>query len=353
MKPGSARITIIVFSLLLFLVPIIYDLLSESTSGGIGKHQWALIFIAVANLGFLLFPRIVSAVASVELIVVVTAVMAEVVITSVYLFTPLLDPPRSYVVHADPDSAGSAQLDLPGMRISSVPRRQARITGNTVEWIGTRKGNNWGYSDKDDFVMEKNPGTLRIAVFGDSFTDAQYLDISWPDKVEEIAGESDRNLELYNFAFNGAGLGNWWYSLRFDIHSRDWDFDAFVFAVASSDLYRGLEYDGKRYVWEDLGRIFDGRGYLAKMPIEEKPGAAWSVPSFYVDTKVFEAAISGNWSPPPETANKPLAPYLFNTLLAAYLYEPRELYASALDRGWLDVVEDVKRMVANKPVLVI
>jgi hypothetical protein len=114
-----------------------------------------------------------------------------------YVFPP---PPRVYSVFSRMDR--TVRFDpVSGSRYTTIPSRVAQIADGKVDRITQFKGNNQGFSDRDDFYPERRRsrdateprsrsfpetgGWTRIAVLGDSFTGAVYLAESWPDKVED------------------------------------------------------------------------------------------------------------------------------------------------------------------------
>jgi len=80
-----------------------------------------------------------------------------------------------------------------------------------MEYVGHIRGNNQGFPDRDDFHPRRERADgARLAVMGDSFTSAQFIEMNWPDRVEERFAASGGRITLMNFAVDGAGLANWW-----------------------------------------------------------------------------------------------------------------------------------------------
>src|SRR5262245_58889199 len=124
-----------------------------------------------------------------------------------------------------------------GYRVGSAPFRVVRITNGQLEFVGLRLGNAQGFCSWYDFGPERPPGyRSRIAVFGDSFTDAYYLAQSWPDRVEHLARVRGEPIQLLNFAQFGAGLANWWSIIKRYLDADRYQIDGVIFAVWESDL---------------------------------------------------------------------------------------------------------------------
>jgi len=133
-------------------------------------------------------------------------------------------------VHFDP---------VPGVSLTSEPSRFARITRGRIEYVGMIRGNNRGFPDRDDFHPSRGTsGRRRVAVCGDSFTAAQYLERSWPDVVENLSRETDCPLDLLNLSIDGAGLANWWSILIRMVGKEHFEIDGIIFAVYGNNLRR-------------------------------------------------------------------------------------------------------------------
>ena len=153
-------------------------------------------------------------------------------------------------VHFDP---------IRGFRLTSTSSRYARMTKGIIEYVGTFRGNSQGFPDRDDFSPDRTePNALRLAVFGDSFTAAQYLDMNWPDALEDLVNKKDgtAKIELLNFAVDGGGLANWWSILTHIIHKEQYQIDALLFAVYPGNLFRGFSVSEHRgYSRPMFGRV--------------------------------------------------------------------------------------------------
>jgi hypothetical protein len=155
------------------------------------------------------------------------------------------DPDRGYILQPTPSRfARITNGAIADMQL----RGRLNLTGHRViEYVGTFKGNNHGFPDRDDFALgHKPPGVRRYAIFGDSYSAAQYLETSWSDRVEQLFKDSGRTIELYNFSVDGGGLGNW-HSIIFNIiEKNDYRLDGFIFAVFDADLNRTFSYSDHR-----------------------------------------------------------------------------------------------------------
>ena len=115
--------------------------------------------------------------------------------TSLFLFDE-----SSKTVHFD---------SIRGYMLTKQPSRWTRITNGTVEFVGWMKGNSQGFPSRTDFGPARPDGsTRRIAVLGDSFSAAEYLDTNWPDRTQALAEASGEKLQLLNFSLDGIGLAN-------------------------------------------------------------------------------------------------------------------------------------------------
>lgn len=173
-------------------------------------------------------------------------VVAEAIATTLYLRGDM--DPVSIWIHEEIEDGSTIQFDpITGYRLTQTPSRMACIaTNGVVESVGTIRGNNQGFPDRDDFEAKKSgPSLHRFAVFGDSFSAAQYLEVNWPDRSEELAGESGIALELLNFSIDGGGYLNWWRALQGVIDADGYELDGVIFAVYGNDLRRPF------VIWDD------------------------------------------------------------------------------------------------------
>jgi hypothetical protein len=172
--------------------------------------------------------------------VVATYALVEAVATIRYLVTSA--PPDPYWIYED--SGRTIRFDpIRGYRLSSTPSRFARISHGEVEYVGHIRGNNQGFPDRDDFHPRRERADgARLAVMGDSFTSAQFIEMNWPDRVEERIAASGGRITLMNFAVDGAGLANWWSILRGIIEPEAYELDGIIFACYWGDLRRPFTF---------------------------------------------------------------------------------------------------------------
>jgi hypothetical protein len=158
------------------------------------------------------------------------------------------------------DSGRTVHFDpVSGYRLTTVPSRWARITNGVVEYVGTLYGNRQGYPHAHDFTIRREyPEQVRIAVLGDSFTAARFLQVNWPDRVEQEWKRGGHPIELMNFSIDGGGLANWWSVLRRLVDAQGYELDGVVFAVFDTDLFRRFLFaEDRGYRSHMYGRVPD------------------------------------------------------------------------------------------------
>jgi hypothetical protein len=216
---------------------------------------------------------------------------------------------RVGVIHTSPsifiqeETEDTIRFDaVRGYKISPDPARMARITDGSIEFSGVLQGNNEGFPDKHDFFPKrKDPDTIRIAVFGDSFTAAQYIRVSWPDRVEEFMNVGRKKVELLNFSVDGAGLANWWSILIRLVKEEEYELDGIIFAVLDGpifgDLYRGFTVSDHRDSVANIFRYRDWHPGNWPKTFEEAEPFLEEQPIHIVSQKQFDAALQGKWNP--------------------------------------------------------
>jgi len=95
--------------------------------------------------------------------------------------------------------------------------------------------NNEGFICNIDY-KKKKPSHIkkRYIVLGDSYTDAEFLEETWVDRLNKELPDS---IEFYSFARSGGGLKNW-HKVYFEEILPNYEFDGIIIAVAEDDLYR-------------------------------------------------------------------------------------------------------------------
>jgi len=189
-----------------------------------------------------------------------------------------------------------------GYRITSQSARLARITHGTLEFQGVFKGNNQGFPDKDDFIPERqDEDTVRIGVFGDSFTSAQFIETNWPDRVEELFESRGKKVELLNFSVDGAGLANWWSILLRHVKTEGYQLDAVLFAVFEEpkfgDLYRGFTASDHRDSVARSFRFKDWNPDTWPKTYEEAKPHFNELPIHILTHEQFDGVLEGTWHP--------------------------------------------------------
>jgi len=244
------------------------------------------------------------------------------------------------------DSGRTWRFDpVSGYRLSRTPSRFIRVTNGALEFVGTARGNSQGFADRDDFGPKRpQPDVPRIAVFGDSFTEAQYLGQNWPDRAEDLAREEGKPVELLNFAISGGGLANWWSILTRRLEPERYELDGVIFAVFAGDLRRKFSfYDhtggdhplfGRAASWDPATwptTLAEARPYL-----EVHPGSILS-------PEAFEWSLQGHW---PRNVPRRVRPFFLTQAWRALRYgwqAPEELST----RPPIDDESDRQRLIAD------
>ncbi|HEX3872875.1 MAG TPA: SGNH/GDSL hydrolase family protein, partial [Solirubrobacteraceae bacterium] len=208
------------------------------------------------------------------------------------------------------DSGRTVRFDpIRGYRLTRTPSRFLRATDGRLEYIATIRGNSQGFPDRDDFGPRRtSAGVPRLAVFGDSFTEGQYLGQSWPDRAEDLAREAGQPVELLNFALGGAGLANWWSVLTKLVVAENYEIDGVLFVVFAGDLRREFT------VSDHQGRVRPLFGRTPSWDPATYPTSLDAARSFLKEQDFailspaeFERAVQGHW---PRGVSRPVQPYI-------------------------------------------
>ena len=146
--------------------------------------------------------------------------------------------------------------------------------------------------------IDSNPASLRLAVFGDSFTAGQFLKINWPDLAEDLTRPTSQPLELLNFSVDGGGLANWWSVLTRMVQPQKYQLDGVVFAVFYGDLRRGFsitEYQG--YTHPMFARVPSWNPQAFPLTPEQAQRYYEPAEPTIVGRKEFDAFLAGTWRP--------------------------------------------------------
>ncbi|GEP55012.1 hypothetical protein RSO01_21780 [Reyranella soli] len=203
-----------------------------------------------------------------------------------------------------------------GFRLRPGPIHETRITRGQIEYVGLYKPNSLGFQSSE-FAPQRQDGRRRIAVFGDSFSQADYLARNWPSYVEATSFAEGHPLQLLNFSLGGTGLANWWSILK--NMAGAYELDGVVFAVWEENLYRQFlvtHSEGQKW-W--LGRVpsWDPARYPKTLDEAMRVMAPMAGDFYFTDESGFLDALSGEWRP--REARR-----WFVERQVAALWEPRE-----------------------------
>jgi hypothetical protein len=220
-------------------------------------------------------------------------------------------------LHERTDPGGNIQRDpVKGFRLSSVPSRLIlATTRGEVLSQGTLAGNDEGFSDRLDFGSRMLPGTRRFVVLGDSMTAGRFIEVNWPERVNEwLATQAGPPVVLMNMGLDGGGLGNWRTLLEHFFTEDGPEIDGVIFAVACDDL------DRKHLWWDDSLVQRNGVGVMALtyhptwnyrprpfVPADHYPINDWWM---IVSPGELDAFLEGTWHPPRQ--EHPFNLYLLN-----------------------------------------
>ena len=344
----------------LVAVSMFADRLGLGSDVGMGVNQVVVViagltfvalgFVATRSLKKVLLPFVMVA---------GTYLVFEVMVSILYL-TGAIGPSQSAWYYED--SGRTIHFDaIRGFRLTQIPSRVVRFTDGEIEYVGVLKGNNQGFADRDDFYPERERGAeKRLAVFGDSFTAAQFLKINWPDHVEGLARDRGDTVQLLNFSVDGGGLANWWSVLTQMVEPQEYEIDGVIFAVYSGDLRRRFSIsdhrDQSRHMFARVP-MWDPDAY--PKTLEDARRFLRPLNGRIVSTEVFEKLLSGEEA---SEAPRPLRPYFAWSLwqVAGKLGANGSVQAKAPPEGDLGgepgrLVQDMRRFlsVMDVPVLVV
>jgi hypothetical protein len=293
--------------------------------------------------------------------------VAEGVLTALYV-RGTLEPTAVWLMEDHPEGRTVRFDPLRGYRLSSThPARMACVASDgTVEAVGTVRGNNQGFPDRDDFGPARDrAGARRLAVLGRSFTAAQFLEINWPDRAEDLTRDGDTPLQLLNLSIDAGGLVNWWSVLIRIVEAEAYDLDGIVVAVNRFDLYRGFA------IWDEtLGSCPHGHRCLAqgfvpgfepgRLPADLEQAARWFTPMAewtVLPPDELDLILAGE---APVPLGRPLEPYLGSRLgtlacgPSVAVAQPQDPWSACGDRCH-GLIADMRRFSeqAGLPVMVV
>lgn len=148
-----------------------------------------------------------------------------------------------------------------GYRRMSGENRVVRVVKDTIVFDQTFDVNNEQFISSIDYKYKRDSdNTFRFVVFGDSFTDADYMPVPWPARLNahfsNLSSNELKGVEFYSFAVNGAGLSNW-HSIFFNEVVLKYDFDAIIIASYGDNLARPfsiLDYENDKSLIGRFGK---------------------------------------------------------------------------------------------------
>ena len=247
--------------------------------------------------------------------------LAELAVTAYYGFSwagtslALWDEPGK-TVRFDP---------IRGFILTKQPSRWGRITNGTFEYVASLKGNSQGFPSRTDFSPARpDDSTRRIAVFGNSFSAAEYLETNWPDRTQALAEASGEKVQLLNFSLGGVGLANWWSILTRLVAAQNYELDGIVFVVSPNDLSRKFlvaENHGTSDTWRYCPSL-DPQTYPTTLEQTRNCPYTWAK-TYMISHSEFEQALHKRW--PPSVPRSEVRPALANQV---YDYFDRLLESS-------------------------
>jgi len=263
------------------------------------------------------------------------------------------------------DSQDTIRFDpIRGVRLTSTPARTARITHGTIEYLSEVRGNNQGFPDRDDFTAYRDGARPRVAVFGDSFSAASYLEKNWPDYAEDVTANHPEAVQLLNFSISGGGVANWWSVLTRLVKQDNYEIDGIIFAVYGDNLHRRFcmaEHQGQsRHMF---GRARTWKPDKFPATTEDAKAYLKTLDGFIVGEDEFEQALAGQWTPPTNGPN--YAPHIARNIQYAFVKAwdkipfPNKPNVRKNEEHWeadrLALLEDMRKTIQelDRPVLVV
>jgi hypothetical protein len=222
------------------------------------------------------------------------------------------------------DSGRTVRFDpVRGYRLGPTPSRFLRSTNGRLEYVGTARGNNQGFADRDDFGPRRMaPGRRRFVVMGDSFTEGQFLGQNWPDRAEDLFRGRGEAVEFLNMAVSGGGLANWWSILTKLVDAEGYEVDGVIFSVFAGDLRR------KFSAWDHTVGNHPLFGRADRWEPETYPATFAEArrflqphPSVILSSQEFERSLQGHW---PRAIARPFRPFLLTQIWRTLRYRRGE-----------------------------
>jgi lysophospholipase L1-like esterase len=105
---------------------------------------------------------------------------------------------------------------------------------------GLYMANSAGLRSETEYDLSPDPGVVRIAIFGDSFThgDGVPFEDTWGHRLEVLLDQQGLNVEVLNFGVPGYGMDQAF--LRWQHVGRQFSPDIVVFGFQAENIYRNL-----------------------------------------------------------------------------------------------------------------
>lgn len=289
--------------------------------------------------------------------VLLTYLAFEIVFSALYVYGFVGEP--SLWIY---ETSGKTRVFDPirGYRLTPTPSRFARITYGVTEYDSTFSGNNEGFADRDDFYAgRRDPKKIRLAVFGDSFTAAEFLETNWPDAVENLSAAIEEPLELLNFSLSGVGLANWWSVLTRLIEPDGYELDGLLFAVFGDDLERGFTIsDHRGYRRTMIARMESWNADDWPRSLQEARTYLRSNRGYILSEQQYSDVLEGRWRP---DLPRPWRLYVSRRFLSLYRRTargedtPSSFLGNSFSDGQLRMIGDLARYAKERslPILVV
>lgn len=168
---------------------------------------------------------------------------------------------------------------LPSVTINKVVRYEPntravfrRPDGSTD--LVTINADGWN-STKLDYVEAKEPGTLRIAVIGDSYVHGAFVDVDkgFPEVMERQLQAKGLKVEVYRFGADGAPLSQYLNVLREEVLR--FSPDIVLVQLIHNDFDESYRFLGTRYESSFMKVGENAQGDVVEIPAKPfKPGLA-------------------------------------------------------------------------------
>jgi hypothetical protein len=220
------------------------------------------------------------------------------------------------------------------------------------------KGNNEGFPDQNNFYPKRDSQIAkRFAVFGDSFSAAQYIEKNWPDFIEKITHDRNTPIQLLNFSVDGGGLANWWSILTKIVESEHYEIDGVIFAVFSGDLYRTFSIsDHQGQTRPMFGRLPSWNPASYPTTLEAARIYLQPLDGNIISTEKFNRLLKGDWTSPSVKNIRFYFAWKIRNIVDNISHHKLSLQKfTEFDKEQKKLIEDIKRSITaiNVPALVV